>query len=33
MPASAVNVIGKVLGNATGFKRVMHEKSVLLEAL
>jgi hypothetical protein len=33
MPASAVNMIGKVLGDATQFKTVMHEKSVLLETL
>jgi len=33
MPASAVNMLGKVLGDATEFKKVMNEKSVLLEAL
>ena len=33
MPASPVNVLGKVLGDATEFKAVMHEKNVLLEAL
>ena len=32
MPASAVNVIGKVLGDATRFKAVMQEREVLLEA-
>jgi hypothetical protein len=31
MPASAVNVIGKVLGDATQFKGVMHEKQIVLE--
>jgi hypothetical protein len=31
MPASAVNVIGKVLGEATQFKGVMHEKQIVLE--
>ena len=31
MPASAVNVIGKVLGDATQFKDVMHEKQIVLE--
>jgi uncharacterized protein len=30
-PASAVNVIGKVLGDATQFKGVMHEKQIVLE--
>jgi hypothetical protein len=33
MPASAVNMLGKVLGDATEFKSVMHEKSVRLESL
>jgi hypothetical protein len=32
MPASAVNVIGKVLGDATQFKTVMREREVMLEA-
>ena len=32
MPASAVNVIGKVLGDATQFKRVMRERQIVLEA-
>ena len=32
MPASAVNVIGKVLGDATRFKTVMREREVVLEA-
>lgn len=32
MPASAVNLIGKVLGDATEFKKVMNEQQVLLEA-
>jgi len=31
VPASAVNVIGKVLGDATSFKDVMNEKQVTLE--
>jgi len=31
MPASAVNVIGKVLGDATRFKEVMSETEVALE--
>ena len=31
MPASAVNVIGKVLGDATQFKGVMHEQQIVLE--
>jgi uncharacterized protein len=30
-PASAVNIIGKVKGNATLFKQVMHERQVILE--
>jgi hypothetical protein len=33
IPASAVNVIGKVLGDATQFKKVMDEKEILLEAV
>ena len=32
MPASAVNLIGRVLGDATEFKKVMHERQVTLEA-
>lgn len=32
MPASAVNVIGHVLGEATQFKTVMREREVVLEA-
>jgi uncharacterized protein len=32
MPASAVNVIGKVLGDATQFKGVMRERQIVLEA-
>jgi hypothetical protein len=32
MPASAVNVIGKVLGDAMQFKTVMREREVVLEA-
>jgi hypothetical protein len=31
MPASAVNVLGKVIGDATEFKKVMNEREVLLE--
>jgi hypothetical protein len=31
-PASAVNVIGKVLGDATQFKAVMREREVVVEA-
>jgi hypothetical protein len=33
MPASAVNVIGKVIGDATRFKDVMRERNVVLEAV
>jgi uncharacterized protein len=33
MPASAVNVVGKVYGDATRFKAVMREREVVLEAL
>jgi uncharacterized protein len=33
MPASAVNMLGKVLGDATAFKKVMNEREVVLEAL
>ncbi len=32
VPASAVNIIGKVIGDATQFKAVMQEKQVSLEA-
>ena len=32
MPASAVNVIGKIMGDATRFKTVMREREVELEA-
>jgi uncharacterized protein len=32
MPASAVNVIGKVLGDAAEFKTVMNAREVVLEA-
>ena len=32
MPASAVNVIGKILGDATQLKQVMREREVVLEA-
>ena len=32
MPASAVNMLGKVLGDATEFKNVMNERQVILEA-
>jgi uncharacterized protein len=30
-PASAVNIVGKVRGDATQFKQVMHERRVFLE--
>jgi hypothetical protein len=30
-PASAVNLIGKIIGDATQFKAVMKEREVLLE--
>lgn len=33
IPASTVNLIGKVVGDATAFKSVMREKEVLLEAV
>jgi hypothetical protein len=33
MPASAVNMLGKVLGDATEFEKVMNERQVILEAL
>ncbi|HTY23780.1 MAG TPA: cyclophilin-like fold protein [Desulfomonilaceae bacterium] len=32
IPASPVNVIGKILGDATKFKEVMHERQVVVEA-
>lgn len=32
VPASAVNVIGKVVGDATRFKEVMHEREVTIES-
>ena len=31
-PASAVNIVGKVQGDATQFKQVMRERQVILEA-
>lgn len=33
MPASAVNVVGKVVGDATLFKQAMRAREVVLEAL
>jgi uncharacterized protein len=33
MPASAVNIIGKVLGDAARFKQIMNEGEVTLEAI
>ena len=33
MPASAVNIVGKVIGDATQFKKVMNESQVTLEAV
>ena len=33
IPASAVNIIGKVLGDATRFKEVMQESEVILEGV
>ena len=33
MPASAVNMVGKVLGDATQFKPVMRERQIALEAV
>ena len=33
IPASAVNIIGKIIGDAKQFKEVMQEKEVQLEAL
>ena len=32
VPASAVNIIGRVIGDATRFKEVMHEREVTLTA-
>ncbi len=32
MPASAVNILGKVLGDASEFKKVMNEREVILES-
>ena len=32
VPASAVNIIGNVTGDATRFKEVMHEREVILES-
>jgi hypothetical protein len=31
VPASAVNIVGKVIGDARAFKTVMHEREVTLE--
>jgi hypothetical protein len=33
MPASAVNIIGSVIGDAAAFKSVMQERDVVLEAM
>ena len=33
VPASAVNIIGRVKGDATQFKSVMHEEEVVVEAI
>ena len=33
VPASAVNIIGKVLGNPDDFKSVMGEREIILEAV
>ena len=33
VPASAVNIIGKVIGDATQFKTVMRERNLSLAAL
>ncbi|MGO9567286.1 MAG: cyclophilin-like family protein [Desulfomonilaceae bacterium] len=33
VPASAVNIIGKVLGDSTRFKEVMSEREVTLEGI
>jgi hypothetical protein len=32
-PASAVNIFGKVIGDATQFKQVMREREIIVEAL
>jgi hypothetical protein len=32
MPASAVNVVGSIIGDATRFKSVMREREVVIEA-
>ena len=32
VPASAVNIIGRVVGDATRFKKVMHEREVVVDA-
>jgi hypothetical protein len=32
VPASAVNIIGRIIGDATRFKEVMHEREVTLTA-
>jgi hypothetical protein len=33
MPASAVNIIGKILGDPADFKKVMHESKVTIESV
>ena len=33
VPASAVNIVGRVFGDATAFKAVMHEKEISVEAV
>ncbi|MEJ2725640.1 MAG: cyclophilin-like fold protein [Deltaproteobacteria bacterium] len=33
VPASAVNIIGRVIGDATRFKKVMHERKVVVDLL
>jgi hypothetical protein len=33
VPASAVNIIGRVMGDATQFKNVMHEREVVVDAV
>lgn len=32
IPASAVNIVGRVIGNAARFKEVMQEREIVLEA-
>lgn len=32
VPASAVNIVGKIIGDATQFKRVMNEEHVTIES-